>query len=205
MAVLEPRLAVLDETDSGLDVDALRDVAGGVNALRSEDRAIVLVTHYQRLLNHITPDFVHILGDGRIVKSGGRELALVTVTGAITAGSGPGSVRTAASIDVVDPSVPRVAATIPLGLAGPSFEPIAIDATGRLALVGATSRLALYGVDLAPLDDPALYAGGASDPPVVLDGSTPGFRGASSVPSGMTPSSSCRSYQRCRTTSHPSS
>ena len=76
MAVLEPRLAVLDETDSGLDVDALRDEADGVNALRSEDRAIVLVTHYQRLLNHITPDFVHILSDGRIVKSGGRELAL---------------------------------------------------------------------------------------------------------------------------------
>ena len=76
MAVLEPRLALLDETDSGLDIDALRDVAEGVNVLRSPDRAIVLVTHYQRLLNYITPDFVHILSDGRIIKSGGRELAL---------------------------------------------------------------------------------------------------------------------------------
>ncbi len=76
MAVLEPRLAILDETDSGLDIDALKDVARGINALRSDERAIVLVTHYQRLLNYITPDFVHILSDGRIVKSGGRELAL---------------------------------------------------------------------------------------------------------------------------------
>jgi Fe-S cluster assembly ATP-binding protein len=76
MAVLEPRLAILDETDSGLDIDALKDVARGVNALRSEDRAIVLVTHYQRLLNYIVPDVVHVLSDGRIVKSGGRELAL---------------------------------------------------------------------------------------------------------------------------------
>jgi Fe-S cluster assembly ATP-binding protein len=76
MAVLEPRLALLDETDSGLDIDALRDVAKGVNVLRSPERAIVLVTHYQRLLNYITPDFVHILSDGRIIKSGGRELAL---------------------------------------------------------------------------------------------------------------------------------
>ncbi len=76
MAVLEPRLAILDETDSGLDIDALKDVARGINALRSNQRAIVLVTHYQRLLNYITPDFVHILNDGCIVKSGGRELAL---------------------------------------------------------------------------------------------------------------------------------
>ena len=76
MAVLEPRLALLDETDSGLDIDALRDVAEGVNVLRSPERAIVLVTHYQRLLNYITPDFVHILSDGRIIKSGGRDLAL---------------------------------------------------------------------------------------------------------------------------------
>ena len=76
MAVLEPRLALLDETDSGLDIDALRDVAEGVNVLRSPDRAIVLVTHYQRLLNYVTPDFVHILSDGRIIKSGGRDLAL---------------------------------------------------------------------------------------------------------------------------------
>jgi Fe-S cluster assembly ATP-binding protein len=76
MAVLEPRLAVLDETDSGLDIDALRVVAGGVNALRSKDRAMIVVTHYQRLLNYIVPDFVHVLSQGRIVKSGGKELAL---------------------------------------------------------------------------------------------------------------------------------
>jgi Fe-S cluster assembly ATP-binding protein len=76
MAVLEPRLAILDETDSGLDIDALRIVANGVNALRREDRALILVTHYQRLLNYIVPDRVHVLLDGRIVKSGGKELAL---------------------------------------------------------------------------------------------------------------------------------
>jgi Fe-S cluster assembly ATP-binding protein len=76
MAVLEPRLAVLDETDSGLDIDALKIVANGVNALRSPERGVVVVTHYQRLLNYIVPDFVHILMDGRIVKSGGKELAL---------------------------------------------------------------------------------------------------------------------------------
>lgn len=76
MAVLEPALAVLDETDSGLDIDALKIVAGGVNALRSPDRAIVVVTHYQRLLNYIVPDRVHVLTDGRIVKSGGKDLAL---------------------------------------------------------------------------------------------------------------------------------
>jgi Fe-S cluster assembly ATP-binding protein len=76
MAVLEPKLAILDETDSGLDIDALRIVASGVNALRSPDRAILVVTHYQRLLNYIVPDSVHVLVDGRIVKSGGKELAL---------------------------------------------------------------------------------------------------------------------------------
>jgi Fe-S cluster assembly ATP-binding protein len=76
MAVLEPRLAVLDETDSGLDIDALRVVAGGVNALRSPERSMIVVTHYQRLLNYIVPDFVHVLSEGRIVKSGGKELAL---------------------------------------------------------------------------------------------------------------------------------
>jgi len=76
MAVLEPRLAILDETDSGLDIDALKIVANGVNALRSPDRAMVVVTHYQRLLNYIVPDFVHVLTDGRIVRSGGKELAL---------------------------------------------------------------------------------------------------------------------------------
>src|SRR5918993_1757138 len=76
MAVLEPRLAVLDETDSGLDIDALRIVAHGVNAMRDADRAIIVVTHYQRLLDYIKPDVVHVLADGRIVESGGPELAL---------------------------------------------------------------------------------------------------------------------------------
>jgi Fe-S cluster assembly ATP-binding protein len=76
MAVLQPRLAVLDETDSGLDIDALRVVAHGVNALRSPERAMLVVTHYQRLLNYIVPDIVHVLSDGRIVRSGGKELAL---------------------------------------------------------------------------------------------------------------------------------
>jgi Fe-S cluster assembly ATP-binding protein len=76
MAVLEPKLAILDETDSGLDIDALRVVAGGVERLRSPERAMILVTHYQRLLNYITPDYVHVLAGGRIVKSGGKELAL---------------------------------------------------------------------------------------------------------------------------------
>jgi len=76
MAVLEPRLAILDETDSGLDIDALRAVADGVNALRDPARSMIVVTHYQRLLNYIVPDFVHVLSHGRIVKSGGKELAL---------------------------------------------------------------------------------------------------------------------------------
>jgi Fe-S cluster assembly ATP-binding protein len=76
MALLEPKLAILDETDSGLDIDALKIVASGVNSLRSEDRAIVIVTHYQRLLDYIVPDYVHVLSDGKIIKSGGKELAL---------------------------------------------------------------------------------------------------------------------------------
>lgn len=76
MAILEPRLAILDETDSGLDIDALRIVANGVNTLRKKDNAIIVVTHYQRLLNYIVPDFVHVLYNGRIVKSGTKELAL---------------------------------------------------------------------------------------------------------------------------------
>jgi Fe-S cluster assembly ATP-binding protein len=75
MAMLDPMLAILDETDSGLDIDALEIVAHGVNALRSKDRAIIVVTHYQRLLNYIVPDYVHVLFNGRIVKSGGKELA----------------------------------------------------------------------------------------------------------------------------------
>ena len=76
MAVINPRLALMDETDSGLDIDALKTVAGGANSLRTPDRAIVMVTHYQRLLNYIKPDFVHVMIDGRIVKTGGPDLAL---------------------------------------------------------------------------------------------------------------------------------
>jgi len=76
MAVLEPRLAILDETDSGLDIDALKVVSQGINALRRGDRAMILVTHYQRLLNYVVPDFVHVMIDGQVVKSGGKEFAL---------------------------------------------------------------------------------------------------------------------------------
>ncbi len=76
LAVLEPQLAILDETDSGLDIDALRTVSDGVNRLRSPDRSFLVITHYQRLLNHIVPDYVHVLVDGRIVRSGGKEVAL---------------------------------------------------------------------------------------------------------------------------------
>ena len=80
MAVLEPRMCILDETDSGLDVDAMKLVANGVNALRSPDRAFLVITHYQRLLDHIVPDVVHIMADGRIVATGGPELALEVET-----------------------------------------------------------------------------------------------------------------------------
>ncbi len=76
MAMLEPKLAILDETDSGLDIDALKVVANGVNKLKSNDNAVIIITHYQRLLEYIVPDFVHVLHDGKIVKSGGKELAL---------------------------------------------------------------------------------------------------------------------------------
>ena len=76
MTLLEPKLAILDETDSGLDIDALKVVSKGVNAMRSPERATIVVTHYQRLLDYIVPDFVHVLSGGRIVKSGGKELAL---------------------------------------------------------------------------------------------------------------------------------
>jgi Fe-S cluster assembly ATP-binding protein len=95
MAVLEPRLAILDETDSGLDIDALRIVADGVNKLKRPDKATIVVTHYQRLLNYIVPDFVHVLANGRILKSGGKDLALELedkgydwVTSGATAGAG---------------------------------------------------------------------------------------------------------------------
>jgi Fe-S cluster assembly ATP-binding protein len=76
LAVLEPKLAILDETDSGLDIDALRTVAGGVNRLRRPDNAFIVITHYQRLLNYIVPDYVHVLSDGKVVMSGGKDLAL---------------------------------------------------------------------------------------------------------------------------------
>ena len=76
MALLEPKLAILDETDSGLDIDALKIVANGVNTLKNKDNAYIIITHYQRLLDYIVPDFVHVLYQGRIVKSSGRELAL---------------------------------------------------------------------------------------------------------------------------------
>ena len=76
MGILKPRLAVLDETDSGLDIDALKVVSDGINALRSADRGVLLITHYQRLLDYVVPDRVHVLAHGRIVKSGGKELAL---------------------------------------------------------------------------------------------------------------------------------
>ncbi|HVB34155.1 MAG TPA: Fe-S cluster assembly ATPase SufC [Patescibacteria group bacterium] len=89
MSMLEPKLAILDETDSGLDIDALRIVAGGVNAMRDPGRAFIVVTHYQRLLNYIVPDFVHVLVNGRIVRSGGPELALeLEETGYAMAGAG---------------------------------------------------------------------------------------------------------------------
>jgi len=98
MALLEPKLAILDETDSGLDIDALRIVANGVNQLKRPSNAIVLVTHYQRILNYITPDFVHVLLDGRIARSGGRELALELeekgydwIRETVEAGAQPGS------------------------------------------------------------------------------------------------------------------
>ena len=80
MAMLEPKLAILDETDSGLDIDALKIVANGVNKLKSKDNAVLVITHYQRLLDHIVPDFVHVLFDGKIVKSGGKELACLLYT-----------------------------------------------------------------------------------------------------------------------------
>ena len=94
MAVLEPRLAILDETDSGLDIDALKIVAEGVNAMRGPERSFVVITHYQRLLNFIVPDFVHVLIDGRIVKSGGKELALELEERGY---AGVGSVQTASA------------------------------------------------------------------------------------------------------------
>jgi Fe-S cluster assembly ATP-binding protein len=80
MALLEPRLAILDETDSGLDIDALRVVAHGVNQITKKDNAMVMVTHYQRLLNYIVPDYVHVMEAGRIIKTGGKELALALET-----------------------------------------------------------------------------------------------------------------------------
>ena len=91
MLILQPRLAILDEIDSGLDIDALKVVSRGIEALRSPDRAMILVTHYQRLLDYVTPDFVHVLAGGRIVRSGGKELARELEAegyGAVVAGAG---------------------------------------------------------------------------------------------------------------------
>jgi len=112
-------------------------------------------------------------GLARFLTPGGRELVLATVTGAIGAASGAGNVLTDGAIDVVDPSVPRIVATIPLARAGPAFDAPVVDPGGRIAWLGASSLRQLYAVDLRPLDDPALYAG--AGPPVVLDGGTTGF------------------------------
>ncbi len=96
MAILEPKLAILDETDSGLDIDALRVVAGGVNALSGPDNAIVMVTHYQRLLDYIVPDYVHVMADGRILKTGDRSLALELESRGYDWVTGPAGARRAA-------------------------------------------------------------------------------------------------------------
>jgi Fe-S cluster assembly ATP-binding protein len=96
MAILEPKLAILDETDSGLDIDALRVVAGGVNALAGPDNAVVMVTHYQRLLDYIVPDYVHVMADGRILKTGDRSLALELESRGYDWVTGPGGGRRAA-------------------------------------------------------------------------------------------------------------
>jgi hypothetical protein len=109
-------------------------------------------------------------GVERFVTPGGRELVLVTTTGAIGTGTGSANVRGEAAIEVIDPAVPRIAAVIPLGFAGPSFDAPAVDPGGRIAWVGASSQRQLYAVDLRPLDDPALYA--ASGAPEWLDGLT---------------------------------
>jgi hypothetical protein len=109
----------------------------------------------------------------RYVTPSGRELVLATVSGAIGVGTGGSNPRTEAAVDVIDAQALRVAASIPLGVAGPSFEPLAIDPGGRVALLGASSQRQLYAVDLAPLDDPRLYEG--SGDPVLLDGLTAGF------------------------------
>jgi Fe-S cluster assembly ATP-binding protein len=98
MAMLEPRLAILDETDSGLDIDALKTVADGVNRLRSRERAIVVITHYQRLLNYIVPDHVHVMLDGRVVRSGGKELALELEEHGYAAFGGPAVVAEAEAL-----------------------------------------------------------------------------------------------------------
>jgi hypothetical protein len=112
-------------------------------------------------------------GVARVVTPGGRELVLVTLSGAIGAGSGASNILTEAAIDVIDPSVPRIVAQIPLGFAGPSFEGAAVDPTGSLAWVGSSSQRQLFAVDLRALDDSALYVG--NGPPVILDGMTVGF------------------------------
>lgn len=121
----------------------------------------------------LEPSGFNATGLQRIVTPGGRELVLVVVSGAVGTGSGASNVLTDGSVDVIDPTAPRIAATIPLGAAGPAFDAPAVDPQGRVAWLGATSERQVYAVDLRALDDPALYAGGG--PPVVLDGLTPGF------------------------------
>ena len=120
-----------------------------------------------------TEPYFNPTGVARVVSPGGRELVLVTATGAIGSGTGAANVRTEGAIEVIDPSVPRIAAVIPLGLAGPSFEAPAVDPGGRIAFVGASSQRQVYAVDLRALDDANLYAG--SGGPAILDGQSAGF------------------------------
>ncbi|MGB0620020.1 MAG: hypothetical protein ACPGVZ_11185 [Myxococcota bacterium] len=134
---------------------------GGVTVLPAVDTPFLFPSGYNA--TGLTP----------ITTGGGRDLVLATVSGAIGTGSGASNVLTEAFIDVIDPSGPRIVATIPLGLAGPSFDVAAVDPSGRIAWFGASSARQAYAIDLRPFDDPALYAG--SGPPVVLDGLTTGF------------------------------
>ena len=118
MAVLEPEMAILDETDSGLDIDALRIVAEGVNAMLSPNMGVLLITHYQRLLNYITPDVVHVLAQGRIVTSGGKDLALRLED------EGYGPILREAGLDA---NVPDEALRVPLGPAGVDLDPVPVE------------------------------------------------------------------------------
>ena len=119
MAVLEPEMAILDETDSGLDIDALRIVAEGVNAMLNPNMGVLLITHYQRLLNYITPDVVHVLAQGRIVKSGGKDLALRLED------EGYGPILREAGLDT---NAPDEALRVPLAPAGAELDPEPVEA-----------------------------------------------------------------------------